>query len=482
MKSDIDAKIGSGASDAEVATFLKECGSKFSLAVLKSAQVPQPGKGLQHRPSQSGLAKGSVGNRGAASKKGKGAMVRRRSYGVKESKKFEDMAKNGAAAAPASDGMEVSASEPVLSTMEQIEKQNADMAAQLELMKAGNAELSGSAPVGAEATQDSWDSVSQLPYCTVCQMAFKSASQLTRHEKYSSLHASNKESAEKKAETEKALAKLDIRQEEGKDYSLLYFGSKFFWRTQDNVDISFYQHMLLHVIEVVPFDVYKGKPLDRLYFDKFLVESMIDTDVKKVVEAKKAELAEKKRHDKFGDVEAFDEAEEYLSAQRMEITTFILSRLQLHHIAQEGQGTKPKAKLVYAPLATGVDQTTASPLLEEKPDMLVPVQVTHRRNTSSAEVQAKMNEVEQSQMELKTAINKAEKITKHVQTFLSFSHPNRYKDMSVAKKRFVMAARKVIQIAGVEKTKAHLAALEAKKNPVPAKRRARASIRVRNEL
>ena len=38
---------------------------------------------------------------------------------------------------------------------------------------------------------DCWDSVTQQPFCTICQMAFKSIAFLERHNKYSDLHKSN---------------------------------------------------------------------------------------------------------------------------------------------------------------------------------------------------------------------------------------------------------------------------------------------------
>lgn len=472
LKVDFESKVAESVSDAEIVAFLKECGDKMQIAALKSAQVAPAGRVTSHKPAQSGLPKGR------ASKRPKGP-TRRRSYGLKESKRFEEMAKGDGAKK-----MEVSSSEPVLDSMDAIEAANAEMAKKLEEMKVANAEISGAVPEGAEAAVDSWDSVTQLPYCAVCQMAFKSVSQLTRHEKYSSLHQKNVESAEQKAETDEKLKFLDIRQEEGKDYTMLYFGSKFFWRSQDNIDISFYQHIVLHCIEVVPFDVYKSKPLDRLYFDKFVVESLIESDVKKAVESKKNALAEKKKHDKFGDSIPFNETEEYNNAQRMEVTTFILSRLQLQTL-EEGQATKVKSKLVYTPLGNEADKSGPSPLLLDKPDLLVPVQVTHRRNTSSAEVKAKIREVEQSQQDLKSAITRCEKITKLVHTFISLNSSDRYKGMSLPKKRFVMAARKVMQIAEVERTKKFLADREARKNGVSPDgkvRRKRNSVLVRNEI
>lgn len=473
LKAEFESKVAGSASDADMVTFLKECGDKMQLAALKSAQVAPAGRLTAHKPAQTGLPKAR-----ASSKKAKGP-TRRRSYGMKESKRFEEMAKGD------KQNLVASASEPALDSMDAIEAANAEMAKKLEEMKVANAQIYGAIPEGAEAAQDSWDSVTQLPYCPVCQMAFKSASQLTRHEKYSSLHAKNKESAEQQAETDEKLKALDIRQEEGKDYAMLYFGSKFFWRSQDNIDISFYQHIVMHCIEVVPFDVYKSKQLDRLYFDKYIVESLIDADVKKAVDSKRNALAEKRKNDKFGDSIEFNETEEYNNAQRMEVTTFILSRLQLQTL-EEGQATKSKSKLVYTPLGNAADKAGPTPLLADKPELVVPVQVTHRRNTSSAEVKAKIREVEQSQVDLKSAITRCEKVTTLVHSFISLSSNDRYKGMSLPKKRFVMAARKVMQIAEVERTKRFLAEREAKSNPVPSPdgkvRRKRNSVLVRNEV
>ena len=207
--------------------------------------------------------------------------------------------------------------------------------------------------------------------------------------------------------------------------------------------------------------------------------------MRKKVEEKRKVNYESKKNNKFGDGDEFNFDEEYISVQRMELTMFLLSRLQLHHVTQEGQGNKPKSKIVFSPLSNDDSAKIGTPLLEEVPSLLIPVTVTHRRNTSNAEVKKKLDEVHASQEELKSAISKAEKITQHVHNFISIrSSLQKYKNMTLPKKRFVMAANKIILINMVEKTKKHLASLETAKIGAksPGGRSRRDSIKLRKEL
>eukprot|EP01032_Pedospumella_encystans_P033531 gene33531-37895_t len=99
----------------------------------------------------------------------------------------------------------------------------------------------------SEEVVDSWDSVTQQPFCTICQMAFKSVDFLNRHVKYSDLHTKNVEKSNKKdGRIEEVFQKVAVieeepqpqvvaamrtaeRQVEGQHYKLFYTGSKFFW-------------------------------------------------------------------------------------------------------------------------------------------------------------------------------------------------------------------------------------------------------------
>lgn len=93
---------------------------------------------------------------------------------------------------------------------------------------------------------DSWDSVTQQPFCKVCQMAFKSIAFLDRHIKFSDLHSKNvlksqmeggdnttsttltpPIAADTNAITNRATslaAKFNPKQVEGVDYKLMYTG------------------------------------------------------------------------------------------------------------------------------------------------------------------------------------------------------------------------------------------------------------------
>ena len=108
------------------------------------------------------------------------------------------------------------------------------------------------------SSTDTWDSVTQQPFCNICQMAFKSIAFLERHNKFSELHKSNQNkesklsivtsndmvdnnidsvgiarSPLKRSENKNIIAE----QIEGAHYKLLYNGSKLFWRSQRTVNI-----------------------------------------------------------------------------------------------------------------------------------------------------------------------------------------------------------------------------------------------------
>lgn len=113
----------------------------------------------------------------------------------------------------------------------------ATMAAMVEVNTSEKAATAAPEPVA-----DSWDSVTTQPFCTVCQMAFKSQPFLDRHVKYSDLHTKNVKKAqgivdpipeEKVVEaaatspvkTTELPEHLFQKQVEGVHYKLLYSGS-----------------------------------------------------------------------------------------------------------------------------------------------------------------------------------------------------------------------------------------------------------------
>lgn len=473
LKTDYEKLVSEEASPDVLAKFLndaqvkiKQCAETAAVekVEVKSTELANPSKAV-HKPLQRGLSKGRM------AKDGKKPNMRRRSYSNSQ------MAAMGSAPTVGA-GMVESASTTALDSVQKAADDAINEAAsQLAAMQAMNAEVATGQ--SADELADHWDSVRDLPFCTVCQMAFKTMSALDRHVKYSNLHETTvaKKKAASDAEAAAAAPKaknLDLlaRQEEGKDFRLLYYGSKFFWRTQDNVDISFYQHIMNHVIEVIPFDVYKNKEMERIYLDKFLIDSLLDEDIKAAVKKKQQDLHDAEAKKKFTVSIVFDYDTEYSEMQRVLTTTYVLSRLQLQ-VVHTDTTKHAVSKLMFHTI--NGDDVSKDPLLTHLPDVLIPVSVTHRRNTSSEEVKAKMDDLASDQAALRGSIAKAEKVSSMVHMFLMITKANeKYKNYSKAKKRFVMAVKRVMQINGVEKTKKYLDSLNgAKVSPLtkPSSRR-----------
>ena len=467
LKTEYDQLVSQNANPDALAKFVADAQQKMKICAENSAKeksTPAPAtKAAASAPKALGKSK-SLNRSGQDS--GPKKIARRRSYNNNDMTKLSAVG-GGKAADP---GLVESASSPALDSVQSAAAiALADAEKQLAAMQMMNAEVATGQK--AENLTDHWDSVRDLPFCSVCQMAFKTLSALDRHVKYSNLHeatvAKKKAEAEapEQAAAEKAQAKLALlaRQEEGKDFRLLYYGSKFFWRTQDNIDISFYQHIMLHIIEIIPFDVHKNKELERIYLDKFIIDTCLESSIKDAVKQKEETLRNEASKQKFTVKVEFNADAEFAELQRVMTTTYILSRLQLQVVQVDKHATN---KLMFHLMNT--DDASKDPLLKELPDMLVPVSVTHRRNTSSEEVKAKMEDLASDQAALRGSIAKAEKVSTMVRMFLRISQSNqKYKHYSAPKRKFVMAIKKIMQINGVQKTRRYLEALaKAKSSPV----------------
>lgn len=296
---------------------------------------------------------------------------------------------------------------------------------------------------------DHWESVSQLPFCTVCQMAFKSASLLDRHTRYSDLHQKNvknrmkEEGLDEETLSSSSRAGSDLmgwNQSNGEQYKLLYVGNKFFWRSGETIDLSFFHHLTSSAIEVVPFDSRVSKEFVRLYLDLHILHDYIHDDVEKEVEALRQQHVDANKHDKFQS-NVFDATGERQRQTRIHITNFILGRLQLRQVMED----RPQREIWF------MEETTTglkSPLLPLPPRILVPVKLTHRRNTSTEEVQQKMTELKADQQALRANISQAEAVSGMVRRFVSMYGNSRrqLKQYSAPRVRWILAIRKVIQI------------------------------------
>jgi len=323
--------------------------------------------------------------------------------------------------------------------------------------------------------RDNWDSVSQMPYCDACKMAFKTIGLLERHIKYSELHAGTMKKLaeqEKQPQTVGTSPELSVRKAvEGEDYTVLYYGSKFFWRSQDNIDITLFHHCrLTNTVELVPFDPQKNQELPRLYLDMAKLSLLIQPDLS--IARQNEQHA--RTASRFTQVKANEE-----ELIRRVTTTALLARLQLKDpitlvvsiavnpdegAALAGASSQRSGRSVQYVPNTG-DDAAHNPLLPAVPSGLVPVTVTHRRNTTTEEITAKMADLEVSKRELQMATQRAEKVVTHVQQFAKTMKAGFLvmSKMSAPRKKWVLAIKRVIQISGVAKTKKVLEAMEAAK-------------------
>ena len=405
------AGAGVGAAAAVVAT-AAAAEAAAGAAATKARPVPIS---RQQSYAASGPAAGGKVPSSLPSGKSKGGATRRRSFDP--AKQQEQMPSMG-----------TSQSSPIIGLA-------AAQFAATATAEAAAAEAAAAAESQLPDRADHWDSVSQLPYCTVCEMAFKSTSLLERHNKYSDLHMRTVKKKEEQAAAalkpeadasgEEALQLEQAKQVEGRDYKHLYYGSKFFWRTQDNVDFTFFHHLLADCVEVVAFSVYKNKELNRCYLNMYLIAGRCPAPVKGQEDS-----------------------------TRTAITTFILSRLQL-----ESDGTTQT--MVYVP-AAGDD--FKSPALAEKPLMVIPRPVTHRRNTSTDEITKKLEELRADQQALTDSTKHAERIGAFVVNFASNfkKSSQRMAAMSLPRRRWIMTINRVLQINGVFRTTKYLEEMEAR--------------------
>lgn len=326
----------------------------------------------------------------------------------------------------------------------------------------------------AQIVVDSWDSVTTQPYCNLCQMAFKSEAFLQRHVKFSDLHiqnvkkqqANNNESAAaavapaptvstpppdpkpKENPLQDGLLVAVASQIEGLHFKMLYTGSKFFWRTQDNVDLHFFHHILPDVIEIVSYDCVKGKEMNRLYLDYGCAW----------------DNARHNYHKNTHDANPIMEEE----SKRQILTTYILQRLQLSTVSNQIAAITDHG----APVgSTGMcfaklsgDEKDRSPVLEKPPIVLVPVVVTRRRRTNAEEIEATISSLADDRKALSEATGMAERIAN-----LVYSSANQiaakkwWTDFNRPRKLWVWAIRRVIRQKLVAETKKILLARAAAK-------------------
>jgi hypothetical protein len=348
------------------------------------------------------------------------------------------------------------------------------------------------APAPEDAQADSWDSVSQQPYCNVCQMAFKSATFLERHVKYSDLHIKN---VQKQKEANDPVlpdigtvdemfpvsqsGKLEAKQVEGKHYRLLYSGSKLFWRTQDNVDLNIYHHILPSTIEVVSYDTAKGREMNRIYLDYAAVcdlsgvtalamasagaraaasRAQAARELEATAAVGTTAKAEKEAATAAADAAALAAAAPSNVEDELSILArYIIQRLQMGSALAGGM-----KKMEFAKLSS--DTYTKSPVMDKIPVILVPISVARRRRTNAEEIEQTITGLAQDRAALAEATSHAHKVASVVYSASSsLSAKKWWADFNPVRRKWIWAIRRVIRQKLVAETTAVLANLELNK-------------------
>jgi hypothetical protein len=220
---------------------------------------------------------------------------------------------------------------------------------------------------------DHWDSVAAQPYCDICAMAFKSPAFLERHIKFSDIHQRNIAAAENStvvvADTvpEKGL--------EGIDYKLIYSGTKLFWRTREEMDVSFYFHLKPSIVEIISHDLQRNKDFKRIYMNHSVLLDLLQSSLESQVGGTDVDKA---------------------------LSRYLISRMQLVTV-DDGEKS-----VVFVPSQT--DPVSDALIIDKLPEQFIPVKVARRRRTNGEEIDAMIHAIEEDRAAVSVALNKADSI------------------------------------------------------------------------
>jgi hypothetical protein len=303
-------------------------------------------------------------------------------------------------------------------------------------------------PVAApvEAAVDSWESVTTQPFCDICKMAFKSQTFLERHVKYSNLHLDNVKRLEE-GDTSNICSQLPAqiteehmmkKQEEGTHYRLLYSGSKFYWRSQDTIELDIYHHFISKAIEIIPYLAHKQKELNRIYLDYDLCTDHISPAVEEEFSTKIQTL---KTESKFK-AKDLDEIKLKQEIHLTKLVTYLLQRItfdpkNIGNVkttgAEEDESKNPesatealkqlnesiavndaasKNEEVCSFVALTGDNLKLFPVLEKPPVTLFPIFVNRKRRSTADEFDSEMKTMDKEVNFIKANLERANELTK----------------------------------------------------------------------
>lgn len=206
------------------------------------------------------------------------------------------------------------------------------------------------------------------------------------------------------------------QQEPSSRCRVMYTGTKFFWKTQDNFDIHLYYHIDSKCIEVIAYEGKANTELPRLYLNEPAVLQYIGEDaiMERVREIQK-DASNKRFKEALPPTQILFEEE-----KRIALSSHILSYLQM--TTDAGADATPsqqflsKKQIRYVRQAeSGLSSGANVPRVDEivyssKPDNVIPVYIARRRHTSEEEIKETLTDINSMQMDIRSMTQKAEKM------------------------------------------------------------------------
>jgi hypothetical protein len=237
-------------------------------------------------------------------------------------------------------------------------------------------------------------------------------------------------------------AKEPSSQEPSSRCRVIYTGTKFFWKTQDNIDIHLYLHIDSKCIEVIAYEGKANTELPRLYLSEPAVLRFIGEEaiMERVLEIQK-DASNKRFKEALPPKQILYEEE-----KRIAISSHILSHLQMSTSSptSAGGGTSGATAAATSPIATSslaqqfltkkeikyirqVDSGLSAAsgeaagegkgegagdgiLYETRPENVIPVYIARRRHTSEEEIKETLTDINSMQMDIRSMTQKAEKM------------------------------------------------------------------------
>jgi hypothetical protein len=289
-------------------------------------------------------------------------------------------------------------------------------------------------------------------------MVFSSTAKLDNHIKYSSVHAA---AVKKLNEPPQPVEEIIVpeeptSQEPSMKCRAIYSGTKFFWKTQENIDVNIYLHVDPMIVEVIPHHGRANTELPRLYLSETAIIDYVGPDT---ITAKVNAIKKDAGNQRFKEALPPD-SELFTEQRRLAVVSHVMSSLHIKNTSVNSN----RSIVVYepSPPPDGRPVDSSAVILNSKPNGLIPVHVAYRRHSSDQEIEATMGEIENLQQNIRDLTSKASVMALLVSLGVGILNNGilrrqaRLTQGTIAQQRWRWAIDRVLLINRVRKTREYL--------------------------